>query len=112
MFDGLEAADGTAELNAFLRVTHGHVEAPLRRAELFGGQRDDRDSVCALEGARGGAVGPDEPRGDGSEVQFRDLRVRSSIANGSRLRPSASPSTANSDVPAAVFAATRTVLAV
>ena len=73
MLDGLEAADGAAELDTLFRVAHCGVEAALRGAQLFGGERHQGEVAGACQACGGLTVGTDQPRGDAVEAQSRDL---------------------------------------
>ncbi len=63
MFDGLEPADGTAELPAFLHIGDGHVQACLRATELLGGEHHtrgvERGADCCGRGCAVGEPGRD-----------------------------------------------------
>ena len=73
MLDGLEAADRAAELDPRLRVLDRCVEHALRPAHLLGRQRH-RGKVEGLgQPGFGAAVGTDERRGGGGELQPRLL---------------------------------------
>ena len=62
MLDGLEAADGPAELHADLCILDAHVEALLRAADLFGRERDRREVEHALEHLPTVTVGAEQRR--------------------------------------------------
>ncbi len=52
VLDGLEGADRTAELETRPRIVGRHLEAALRAARLFGGERHHRESQYPLEPRR------------------------------------------------------------
>ncbi len=69
VLDRLEAADGPPELMPDLRVLHGHVQGPLRTAELLGGQRDRGHVEGAVQHRDGIAGRPDQGTGHPGELQ-------------------------------------------
>ena len=108
VLDRLEAADRPAELDALLGVADGRVEATLRRADLFGGQRHDGEVRRAGQPLGRVAVGADQPGGRAVEPNPSDLagavEARERLALESR-RPSAC--TANKRHAASVLAASQ-----
>ena len=66
MFDGLEAADGAAELDARLGVVDRQLEPALGAADLFGGQRNARTIANARQHV--GALGKKDPNSAVAEV--------------------------------------------
>ena len=73
VLDRLEAADRPAELHPDLRVLDAHVEAPLRSADLLGGQRHGRKAQRSPDDVRRAALRADQPGGHAVERQLRLL---------------------------------------
>lgn len=73
MLHRLETTDRPTELNSILGVVDGHIEAPLRRADLFGRQRDEREVRCAGKELRGTTVCSDQLRRCAVELHPRHL---------------------------------------
>lgn len=108
----LETTDRPTELNSILGVVDGHIEAPLRRADLFGRQRDEREVRCAGKEVRGTTVCSDQLRRCAVELHPRHLA--GAVESGQRraTKPSGPARTANNDTPASVMAGAKTTSAV
>ena len=112
VLDRLERADRATELDAHLGVLDGHVEDLLRAADLLGGEADDDQVERLVEHVHTVALGADErARHVLENSSLACLRVWSIVDSDVRVRPGASPSTANRLVAPSTLAATMIRLA-
>ena len=112
MLDGLERADGPAELpplRAYAALASRH--AP-RAADLLGREGGRRHVEDVIDDGPRAALRPTSSAGVGGEGQPGDLAGRVERAQGCGSRPAASAGTANRHGPAAVRATTSSSSAV
>ncbi len=112
VFDRLEGADGSAELQPRLRVLDRQVQQMRCGADLFGGQQGRADLQGVLDHP-GGLVRPGDQAGRGvGQYDVACGRVRSSVTSGVRCTAVLLASTAYSATPSEPVAADQQVVGV